>query len=226
MSDDQRRPHQAAGQPDTSALARGLADVIQAGLAAGTALARVTAEATAGGRPVGEPRQSDNALNALVHYSIASVVNVVDAIVQGVQDARVDAATGAGAASRRYPGDGTGGEQQSAASQLPAVHAGASLRLPLSIQNPGTEAMETLIFRCLELRSADNGAAAVIGPEQLRFEPQTLTIAPLDFEKLTVFIDVPTEAPAGYYEAIIGTTSGAMRSTIGFNVLPADVETA
>ena len=221
MGDTHERQEQGDSRPDTSPLAKGLADVIQAGLEVGTALARLTAEATSGNKPVPEPRQSDNALNAIVHYGIASIVNVVDAVVHGVQEARMTAATGADS-TRAAPEAGTVHEAAPTAPRLPTVHCGASLRIPLSIQNPGPEPMEGLDFVCLQVRGGETGPGAPLTPAQLRFEPATLLIAPRDFEKLTIYIDVPEDAAPGRYEATIGTTSGALETTINFDVVPAE----
>ncbi|MGH2537022.1 MAG: hypothetical protein ACRDHL_06490 [Candidatus Promineifilaceae bacterium] len=180
-------------------LQRGVTEVISMSLALAGSLARLAAEATAGGRPLAKAPDSSNPLNAIAHYSIASVVNVVNAVAQGISDARSDGPP-----------------------QLPTVRSGASLRLPMSIQNPGPEPLVELAFVCLGVRGGGSGAGRPLDETSVRFEPQALSIEPLDFEKLTVFIDVPPDTSPGRYEVSVGLASGDFESAIALQVVAGD----
>ncbi len=55
----------------------------------------------------------------------------------------------------------------------------------------------------------------------VRFEPQTLTIAAQDFEKVTMYVDTAADTAPGTYEAAIDLGSGVFAIRIRFTVEPA-----
>jgi hypothetical protein len=98
--------------------------------------------------------------------------------------------------------------------------------MPLSIENPGPEPMSDIEFRCLRMtggQADEDKPFAPLTSQALRFVPQLLTIAPRDFEKLTIYIDVPQETAPGRYQAIIGPEDGSFETTLNFEVISATV---
>jgi hypothetical protein len=76
----------------------------------------------------------------------------------------------------------------------------AQRRIPLSIEHPSTTPMSGLapLVRAIQRNGQD--ASAYLPLSALSFKPAMLDIGPKDFEKLTVAIAVPDDAPAGSYE--------------------------
>jgi hypothetical protein len=197
-------------------LIEGVSDAVSLSLRIGATLARMAAQATAGDRMVPAPRRQDSPINAIVHYSIATVVNIVDTVVESVQDVR-QASAGSPIASAQ-PGR-TVEAQTAAAPAHPTVHRGATLRIPLSIENPGPEPMVGLRFTCPSLSGGDSEAGLPLSPTAIRFEPETLTVAPKDFDKLTVYVDVPADAASGRYVATIALSDGTFETSLQFEVV-------
>lgn len=180
-------------------IATGVANVIDAALGVGVALARVAAEATALGRAV-EPVPPDTpALSAIVRYGVTAAGNLASALVSGAQGLKPGVSTAARPAS---------GSQASAKATAaaraggPRVARGATLRVPLSVENPGERPMPGLVPRWRATRTGVADASALIGPERVRFSPESFEVAPHDFEKLTVTVAVPAEAEPGNYEVV------------------------
>ncbi|MGD8859663.1 MAG: hypothetical protein PVI30_06615 [Myxococcales bacterium] len=97
------------------------------------------------------------------------------------------------------------GSTQGQAGRLPRAEAGGSLRIPLSIENPSAHEMHGLRFEAEPMRGPDDGSGmAEIAAERVRLQPEVLDIAPGDFEKLSVQVDVPSDAR-------LGTYAGALR---------------
>jgi hypothetical protein len=216
MSNDERN----AASPDTAKqITQGVSEVFSATLGVGAAMAKVVAQATSGGKSVPEPQENSSPVNVMVHYGIATINNVFGAVVTGMNEVK---GTAQGIKwSFSQPTASTSQvsqtQKQDTPSGLPTVHIGATLRIPLSIENPGPEPMTDLHFACLAIQSSSEDGASV-SPNVVRFEPETVTIAPRDFEKLTVFIDVPIDAAPGQYKATIGPQSGLFETTFLFNV--------
>lgn len=209
---DEERP----ADPDAS-IADGIRDVISTTLDIGASVAKMVAEATSGGRAVAPPRNRDP-INGIVHYSVASVVNVVTTVATSANQARNAAVPKPAQAPGNMPASPAAETDQRP--NLPTVHRGATLRIPLSIENPGAEPMDEMAFACLEMRlvkrESEDGTYSVAW---LRFEPQALSIAPNDFEKLTVFIDTPDDAALGHYQTSIGVSANAPVAVIDFYVI-------
>ena len=213
----------AGPPPGTEQLIKGVADLASATLGVGAAFARIAAQATAGERTVPPPPQPAAPLTAIVHYSAATFVNVVDAVRAGMGE--VQAATGqATTGPRRSARTAAPAPPPSAASRqnLPTVHPDSTLRMPLSIENTGAEPMVDLHFQCQALEADPTGAGVPLTVANVRFEPAALTVAPRDFEKLTVYVDVPAGAAPGHYQATIGLESGSFSTTFPFVVVPAE----
>jgi hypothetical protein len=169
-------------------------------------------------------------MNIMVHYSLAAMVNVMGAVADGLGEVR-GAATGPRPAPDVGPdvGPNVAPPPEARAAQessLPTVHCGATLRIPLSVENPNPEAMSEMRFACLEVSGGEVSLGQVLGPDDFRFEPELLSVAPRDFEKLTVYIDVPETAAPGLYEATIGPSPGDFEIVLRLNVIPAAAETA
>lgn len=198
----------------------GVSEAVSLSLRIGATLARMAAQATAGDKMVPASRRQDNPINAIVHYSIATVVNIVDTVVESVQDVR-QASAGSPVGSPTTPAQsGRAEEVQTAANPvLPTVHCGATLRIPLSIENPSSEPMAGLRFTCPAVSGEYSEAGQPLSPATIRFEPDTLTIAPKDFDKLTVYVDVPIDAAPGRYAAAISLSDGTFETTLQFEVI-------
>lgn len=224
-SDEPNAPGPVSRDDAAEALVRGMSDVLGAALGVGASVARAVAQATAGSKGV-EPPRSDRSLEAMVHYSLATVTNVLG-IVTGAAGLGVRAApTGSGAAdaagarpatSARNAGETAGAD----AAPLPTVRAGHALRVPLSIQNPGAEPMRGIAPVCLALEARGLGAGRPLGAAALRFQPASLDVAPRDFEKLTVFVDTEPDTAPGRYEAVIGLGAPGVETRLAFQVAAA-----
>ena len=62
--------------------------------------------------------------------------------------------------------------------------------------------MQDLSPRLRALRRGGVEANAAIAPEHIQFSPLAFEVAPHDFEKLTVTVSVPADAPTGDYEVV------------------------
>jgi hypothetical protein len=215
--------HQASGfPPGTEQLVKGVTELASATLGVGATFARIAAQATAGERPVPPPPQPAAPLAAIVHYSAAALVNVVDAVRAGMGEVRAatsPARPAAGGAQRAGPAPAPAPPPPA---ELPTVRPDSTLRMPLSIENTGDTPMTDLQFTCLALEAEPAGAGAPLTVSSVRFEPASLTVSPRDFEKLTVFVDVPAGTAPGRYLATIGLESGAFHTAFPFAVAPAE----
>ena len=104
---------------------------------------------------------------------------------------------------------------------MPTVHCGSTLRIPLSVENPGQEPMAEMRFACLAVSGGEVSAGELLEAKAFRFEPELLSVAPRDFEKLTVYVDVPETAAPGLYEAKIGPSPGDFEIVLRLQVIPA-----
>jgi hypothetical protein len=164
----------------------GLVELVNAALGIGAALSKMAATVTAGSKRVGEPPQGAAPISVMIHYSLAVVTNVVSVLTDTLKG------TDAGAA-------GLAGRGTTAASG-PTVRPGANLRVPLSIENPSDRPMGGLTPLVRAVRRDGKDATADIPLSAVRFAPAAISVAPKDFEKLTVFVAVPEKAAPGRYE--------------------------
>lgn len=207
MTDKQHT--EAPGETAAPDLGQSVASVVDAVLGVGVSLARVVAEVTAGDRVVQPVPPSTPAFQAIVRYGVTALTNVASVLISGGDKLR----TAAGGASP--PGAST-----AARASGPRVQPGATLRVPLSVENPGDRPMRDLSPRVRAVRRASGvDATSVITPETIRFSPGVFDVAPRDFEKLTVFVPVPEETPAGAYEVVLALGPEEPDLTIAFAVL-------
>ena len=185
----------SGAKPPGEDLSRSLASMMQAAMGIGAALARSAAEATAQGQPVAPPLPETGPMAEFIHYGTAALGNIV---------ALAGAGPSAPAATPARPG--------------PVVRPGAGLRVPLSIENPGAEAMQDITPRLTRLEHGGQDVTPLVPEGAVRFVPEQLSVAPRDFEKLTVFLAVPAAAPEGGYRAIIGLGEGFGEVAIDFSV--------
>lgn len=180
--------------PPNPDIAAGVANVIDAALGVGVSLARVAAEATALGRTVTPVPPGTPAISAIVRYGVTAAGNLASAVVSGAQGLKPSVGPA-------RPAAGTAAATGARAAG-PRVAAGAALRVPLSVENPSDQPMRDLKPRLRALRRGADDVLDVIGAERVRFSPERFEVAPHDFEKLTVTVGVPAEAPAGDYELL------------------------
>lgn len=204
MPTDQQTDTKAAS---SETIASGISGVVNAALSVGAALARTVAVATAAdSNAARNGTAGESPLAEIVHYSVEAAANFARLVVQGVK-------------STAQPGQRP--SQKSAASTHPTVHAGSTLRIPLSIENPSDVEMPQMRFYCGALNYQGNSAGSPLTSEAFVFQPNPLTIAPRDFEKITIFITTGEEAATGIYLARIMVEGGSFESPLSFEVLAA-----
>lgn len=199
---------------DPNAILAGVANVVNSALDVGAALARTVAQATAGSNRIPEPAPNASAIDEVLHYGRVVVGNVIRVVLPGAGGTAPEQQ--AASAAARTP-------DAARATESPRVHAGATLRVPLSIENPGAEPMAEMHFACLAMtRTPGSGPAsgAPLGVDAVRFQPLPLTVGPRDFEKLTVFVDTRSDSAPGRYEMTIGLPGGGFQMAIPFEVIP------
>jgi hypothetical protein len=192
----------------------------------GASLARTVAEATANNKPVPAPPPKAAPLNAIIHYGLITVGNVFNVLAGGLKSRPATAAPGSSAGPTRTtatPGPTASDGMTGSAASLPVVQRGGTLRIPLSIENPALEPMQQMTFLCLAMRGGTPGAGVPLDISAVRFQPESLSIEPRDFEKLTVFIDTGFDTLPGKYEAVLGLGGGDFEMSVQFKVLPQTV---
>jgi len=212
MNDKRTEPSGAASSPD---LGQSLAGVVDAVLGVGASLARVVAEATSPDGVVEPLPPSTPAFQAIVRYGVTAMGNVASALISGGERLRTgtSAATGTGAAA-------TPAAPAASRAGGPRVQPGATLRVPLSVENPGERPMNGLSPRVRALRGSGGAdASGLMASETIRFAPGVFDVAPRDFEKLTVFVPVPEDMPPGAYELVLALGPQEPDLTIAFAVV-------
>lgn len=168
-----------------------------AALNLGVSVARSIAEGLSG-RPQ-PPLAGESKVAGIVRYGTHALGSLVAMTVTAAREAGIapgrnaSAAPSASAAAPAAPG-------------IPHVAAGTSLRVPLSIDNPGTQPMTDLTPRLIGARHDGAESAA---PFTLQFAPASLSIAPHDFEKLVATIDLPADMPEGHWSALFALGANA-----------------
>ena len=156
------------------------------------------------------PPSSQGPLNEAVHYGVSTLTNVLRLVVAPVQSAVRSTQTG--------QASGTSAPAAAATTGRPTVAAGSTLRVPLSIENPGPQSTGPLDLQCLRVDAQSATGGERLGAANVRLEPRVLTIAPRDFEKLTVFVDTPSTTAPGIYLAVVGTAT--FQTAVEFEVTP------
>ena len=210
-------------EPPAPDLAASLASVVDAALGVGVSLARAVAEATALGKPMAPLPSGTPAVQAIVRYGVAALGNLAQAVMsgaQGVPGARRAAPAGAARAPSGAPAGAAPGAARPAGQ--PQVLAGAVLRVPLSVENPGDRPMPGLRPALRRVRSANGADAALqLPPSAVTFAPTLFDVAPHDFEKLVVQVTVPAGLAAGSYELVLALGDDEPDLPMRFTVLAA-----
>ncbi len=193
-------------ESDADDLVDGVSRVVESALDLGTAMAKAVAEAASGGKAVEPPTGEGGRLGAFLHYGLAAATGAVGLVL----GAAGLSSSGTRPPARTPSSDPAGG---------PTVRPGTTLRIPLSIENPGGEPMQAMTFLCLGVTAEPIGPGATLDRRHVRFQPDTLTVAPRDFEKLTVFVDTPADLAPGAYAVVIGLGGGGFETTIRFAVI-------
>lgn len=214
MSEEQQGPRPSATDANAERIMQGLTEMVTTTLGVGAALAKAAAQATAGDDELAAPPERATPVDLIVHYGIATVTNVVGAVMSGVS------AVGERASPpQEVPPAERAPSTAPAQPPRPTIRPGSTLRMPLSIENPGPDPMEAMAFQCLALSPEGLlGAGEPLTPAAVRFDPPVLSVAPRDFEKLTVYIEAPEETAVGRYTAVIGLPDGAFEMAIPFDV--------
>lgn len=155
-------------------LGEAAAELIDSALKLSASVAQTVAEATTG-KPQ-EDHPEDTHLQAIMRHGTTAAGSLLTTVIAA---ARSTAPNGASPAK--------------APPSAPALVAepGQSLRVPLSVDNPGTDTMTGI-----EPRLAESDPVL---PFDVAFSPESLTIEPKDFEKLNVLIDIHADAAPGLY---------------------------
>jgi hypothetical protein len=208
MNSEEQKPS-AGAAPSADAVTGSVAEVVNAIMGVGASITRSVAQATAGNATILPPQPGAGPLQEMVHYSVASVTNIVRLVASGAgavaqvgQD--VGAAAAAAAKAARPPAH-------------PTLDRGATLRMPLSIENQGDQPMTGLVFECLDIRGEHLGAGEPLRASQVRFDPLELTVAPHDFEKLTLYVATGPQTALGKYTVVVGS-GGKTATSVQFEV--------
>ena len=216
-----RSTHDTPDETPAQALATSMAGVVDAALEVGVSLARVVAQATAPGRTVEAPAAHTSAIEAIVRYGVTAMGNVASAAWSSTDGLRKAGSSVLRSAGSKAASAAKTPSTRSATSSGPRVQPGATLRVPLSVENPGDTPMRELSPRVRAIRRAGADATAIIAPDTVRFAPGLFDVAPRDFEKLTVYVPVPQDAPEGAYEVILALGDQEPDLPMAFSVLPA-----
>lgn len=162
-------------KPDQTA-AQSLTALVSASMQVTAQLAKSVAEAATG--EVQEERSGETSLQEVVRHGSTATGSILALALSVLRQ---------GMESR-------GSKVNSAkAAPLPSVIAGQKLRIPLSIDNPGSdEAMD--LQPALVLLAGSNATEA--NKPKISFDPISLSIAPHDFEKLVVIVTTNKNAEA------------------------------
>lgn len=193
-------------------LAKSVSETVGAILGVGVSVARLFARATAqpGHDVTITPGQGP--LSEIIQYGVATAANVVRVVPTAIGEAsRAARGTIKSVADAEHDTD----------NRVPSVRLGSTLRVPMSIENPTDRPMNDMHFTIKRIASEPSGNGMPLPATVIRFDPPGLTVAARDFEKLTVFVDVPPETAPGRYDASIGLVEGNFELSFVFNVVPA-----
>jgi hypothetical protein len=196
----------------TDSLTERVADVLDAGLQIGASLARTLAGVT-GTRDTeatGKPPIDD-----IVTFGSAAATNLVGLVASGAR---------AGASVTARTASGGRGAATSSGAQVsgPMLRAGSTLRVPLLVENTGHTPTRALTFEAASVHRVgceDGEQCTCLPSDGVTFTPESLVVAARDFEKLTVRVATPEDAPVGDYVASIVAGDGWFSTSIGFTVI-------
>lgn len=187
-------------------IADSLADLAQAGLGLGAVLARAAAEAATGEAQTDDPEEPR--IRAIVRHGATATGGFLRLATQAARSA----------ASPQQDRDA---QAAKASANRPRVRPGGSIRIQMSVENPSDTPMKDLRPCILTLEAAepqpeDSGTPAV------SLQPDTLTVAPHDFEKLSVLIEAPDTLGDSDWTAMLLIDEGLAPTPIAFQVRRAD----
>jgi hypothetical protein len=198
--------------PGSEEIRDGFSDLLNATFGVIGDLAKRTAEATVPPtREIPGPAPGAPPLNVAVHYGVATATNVLGLLGSSLRDAYRPGTPSPRPADTAAP-TGRG----------PGVRAGGTLRIPLSIENPADEPMQRFAATVLAVRYRGGADGIPLAVDAVRLEPETLTIASKDFEKLTVFVRTVRDTAPGPYEALIALGDSPHETTVRFDVTSDD----
>lgn len=200
-------PEAGASDP----LTERVADVVDAGLQLGASLARTLAGATGSTdvAPKGKPPIDD-----IVTFGSATASNLIGLVASGAR-AGIDVSSMATTAA-------AGRSDKAPARNTPMVTAGSTLRVPLLVENTGQTPTRALTFTTTSVVRAgceDGEQCTCVPADGVTFTPEALVVAARDFEKLTVRLATPVEAPPGDYRAAVAAGDGWFSTVIAFSVV-------
>jgi len=188
---ERKKDSAQTSSPDN--LANGVAGLIDAAIGVGAAMAKATAEATARGAECPPPEPGAAPLSVLVHYSLATAGNLIALVTSA-------AGVAAGAVGSSDPAKPA---PKAPAGAVPRVRPGAKLRVPLSVENTSDRAMTGLSPRLRRVLVGGAETQNALPADAVHFTPKSFSVAPKDFEKLTVIVAIPETAAAGRYDLIL-----------------------
>ncbi len=170
--------------------------LLDSALQLSASVAQVLAEA-ATGKPQ-EARPGDTHIQTIVRHGTTAATTIVTTVASAASAAR------------------SGTTQAPKQSTIPAIVAGTTLRVPLSVDNPSAEPMEGLTPALTELVCSGESSA---DDWSVTFEPSSLTVEPYDFEKLVVRVKPPETAPLGPASVTFSLGPDAAPVTLRFDVV-------
>ncbi|HEY0549023.1 MAG TPA: hypothetical protein VGF13_05440 [Verrucomicrobiae bacterium] len=187
-------------------LAKGVVGLIDAVIGVGAAVAKATAQATSQGAECPPPEKGSASLSVFVHYGVATAGNLISLVSTAVRPGKnVNPITPSSPSSRNQT--------------IPRVRPGAKLRVPLSIENPSERAMTGLAPLLRRVLVAGVELSKAFPPDAVQFAPANFSVAPKDFEKLTLSVMVPEDAAEGRYDLILALGPSQPDLPFSFDVI-------
>ncbi|MFI6098142.1 hypothetical protein ACIA8G_21490 [Lentzea sp. NPDC051213] len=177
-----------ADAPEADALATDVAGIVNSALNIVTGLVKTTAEMTERDRLIAPPNADTPALNAIIHYGLTTMVNIAGLVTSALRDNTETA--------KSQPDDGPTTAEQNG---LPTLPPGATLRMPLSVENRGETIMTDVVPQLVKLDYVGHSPTSSLDASAVRFEPEQLSIGARDFEKVKVIVAAPQDAATGTY---------------------------
>lgn len=209
MSDNEERPPEPT--PIAGEIASGIFQIMNTALKMGANITKGVAEITSGGEPVRPPKGTQDPINSMLHYGATTVSNVIRLVIPS------NTTQAANTQTVKPPTDSTNASVPQ--KNIPTVRQGSTLRVPLMIENPHAEPYLDMAFQCFSIVTDTLADGVALRLDNVRLEPEVLNIAPGDFEKLTVYVDVPNDAAVGMYEIIIGQEAAGFETQIPVHVI-------
>ena len=207
-------------QSDRENLVGEVAEVVNAALGVGAALAKVAARATSGDQAIPAQPSDSTPIGEMIYYSVRTVTNVFGLVIGNLGSVAQIRKTQSGQPSTRTaqaPAEPPPVASTPSAG-LPSIRQGATLRVPLSIENPTNNPM-SMAFVCVAMKAETPVEGEPLSVDAVRFQPATIEVVPKDFEKLTVFVDTTPRTALGRYEATISTAHKTFEMTLQFEVV-------